>query len=140
MKIKLFTVIVIFLICGNSFAQSSQKIVVELMEKSGLTTTFQQFDELINAEITEKKSSFEKEADFNKFASAMKSGFNSKNALKYFMEYFELYSNEDSLKSIIEIYESQFMQEMKRIELAANDPSKQQEQLTFFQGLKDNPP
>lgn len=140
MKIKLIAIIAVTLIYSNSFAQSSQKTVAELMEKSGSTAIFQQLDEIINVKITEKKSSFEKEDDFNKFSTAMKTGLNSKNAQKYFYEYFQVNTNEDSLKSIIKIYESEFMQEMNRIELAANAPSKQQEQLTFFQGLKDNPP
>jgi len=140
MKIKLFTILAITLICGNSFAQSSHKTVIELIEKSGLTGVFQQLEEMVNAQITEKKSSFEKEEDFNKFTNAIKSGFNSKNAEDYFVEYFELNTNEDSLRSIIKLYEHPLMQEMQKIELAANDSAKQQEMLTFFQGLKDNPP
>jgi hypothetical protein len=127
MKIKLYTILVFALLCGNSFAQSSSTTVIELMEKSGSTAMFKQFDEIIGAKIAEKKSAFLKEEDFNKFVSAMKSGFNSKNAEKYYLEYFELNTREDSLKSIIHIYESQFMQDMNKIELAASDPAKQQE-------------
>jgi len=140
MKIKLITILFFALLCGNSFAQSSSTTVIELMEKSGSTAMFKQFDEIISAKIAEKKSSFEKGEDFNKFVTVMKSGFNSKNAEKYYLEYFELNTREDSLKSIIHIYESQFMQDMNKIELAASDPAKQQEQLIYFQGLKENPP
>lgn len=73
MKNKLFTILAIALICGNSFAQSSHETVIELMEKSGLTGVFQQLEEMVNAQITQKKSSFDKEEDFNKFTNANQS-------------------------------------------------------------------
>lgn len=140
MKIKLFTIIALTFIWISSFGQSSHETVVELMNKSGSTGIFKQLDEIIIAKIAEKKSSFKNEEDFNKFSNIMKSVFNSKSAEKFFMEYFELNTNGDSLKSIIRIYEDPFMQEMNNLELAANDPAKQQEQRVFIQGLKDNPP
>lgn len=140
MKNTLISIVFLTIISCNTFAQSSHKTVVELMQKSGITSMFQQFEEIITAKVNEKKSTFEKEEDFNKFLNIMKSELSSINAEKYFIEYFELNTDEDSLKSIIKIYGNQFMQDMNSIELAASAPAKQQEQLIFFQGLKDNPP
>lgn len=140
MKIKIYSIIASTFIACISFAQSSHQTVEELMQKSGSTGIFQQFDEMTASKIAEKRSLFQNDEDFNKFSTAMKSGFSSKDAEKFFMEYFERNTNEDSLKSVIKIYNNQFMQDMNKLETEASSPAKQQDQLLYFQGLAENPP
>ncbi|MEA4937228.1 MAG: hypothetical protein VB102_11395 [Paludibacter sp.] len=123
MKTKLFLLLFLTLLYANLFAKTSHQTVVELMKISGCTAIFQQLEEGVNAQIEQKKSSFKNEEEFNKFANAIKSGLNSKNAENYFLEYFELYTNEDSIRNVIRLYEQPFMQEMQKMELAANNPS-----------------
>ena len=140
MKIRILLSILIVILSIQANGQSSHKIVLELMEKSGSTAQLKQFDDILSAKIAEKKSSFPNEEDFKKFVSIMKSGINSKDAEKYFVEYFELNSNEDSIKKVISLYNSPFMIEFTKMELVSSDPSKQQEQILFFQSLQGNPP
>lgn len=140
MKTKLFLLLSFTLLWTISFAQTSHETVVELMKISGSTAIFQQLEEGVNAQIAQKKSSFTNEEEFNKFANAIKSGLNSKNAEDYFIEYLELYTNEDSIRNVIRLYEQPFMQEMQKMELAANNPSRQQEMLAYMQNLNANPP
>lgn len=123
-----------------SFAQSSNKTVVELMEKSATTEMLAQLDATFNSQIDQKKTVFEKPEDFEKFASIMKSGFNVKNVQMYVIEYFELFTNEDSLKSIIKIYKNSLVTEVNKLELAANSFTMENERIRFNEGLKENPP
>ncbi|MDD4921249.1 MAG: hypothetical protein PHS30_02090 [Bacteroidales bacterium] len=140
MKTKLFTCIVLTLMSIPSFAQSSQKTVLELMVKSGTTAQIKQFDDILNAKIKENKSAFENEEIYKKFVSVMSAELNSKNGEKYFIEYFALYTKEDSLKKIISIYNSPLLAEITKVELESTDPSKQQEMMAFTQSLKNTPP
>lgn len=140
MKTKLFSILAFTLLCTNSFAQTSHETVVELIKISGLTAVFQQLEEGTNAQLAQKKSSFKNEDEFNKFTNVIKSGLNSKNAEDYFIEYLELYTNEDSIRNIIRLYEQPFMQEMQKIELAANNASRQQEMQAYMESLNTNPP
>lgn len=140
MKIKFITTIILSICLTNSFAQSSKQIVNEVLSKSGSTAMFKQFDGILESKIAEKKSTFKTEDDFNKFASIMRSGFNSTKAEEYFIDYFAKFTNEDSLKSVIKLYNNPLMQEMTKLEEVANSPSKQQEMQNFFAGLSNNPP
>lgn len=70
----------------------------------------------------------------------MRTGFNSAKAEEYFIDYFTKFTNEDSLKSVIKIYNNPLLQEMTKLEEVANLPSKQQEMQNFFAGLSNNPP
>lgn len=140
MKIKFITTIILSISLTSSFAQSSKQIVNEVLTKSGSAAMFKQFDGILDSKIAEKKSTFKNEDDFNKFASIMRSGFNSAKAEEYFIDYFAKFTNEDSLKSIIKIYNNPLMQEMTKLEEIANSPSKQQEMQNFFAGLSNNPP
>tara|TARA_R110001606_G_C15258620_1_gene638207 strand:- start:187 stop:987 length:801 start_codon:yes stop_codon:yes gene_type:complete len=137
---KILSLITLTFLSLNLFAQSSNQTVVELMEKSGSIEMLKQFDAITNSKIAEKKSSFENENEFKKFVAIMSSGFNSENAKKYFIEYFENNTNEENLKEVLSMYNAPLLIEMSKIELEANDLSKQQEQLAFFQNLKSNPP
>jgi hypothetical protein len=127
------------LISADIFAQSNLETVNNLLQATGINKELQQLDAIFTAKIAEQKASFENEVSFEKFVQVMRSGFNSKNAEKYFIEYITLKGNEDSLKNVISMYENPLMQEMNKKELEANDPSKQQEKITFFQNMKDNP-
>ncbi len=140
MKIKFITTIILSIGFITSFAQSSKQIVNEVLSKSGSTAIFKQFDGIIESKIAEKKSTFKTEDEFNKFASIMRSGLNSTKAEEYFIDYFEKFINEDSLKSVIKIYNNPLMLEMTKLEEIANSPSKQQEMQNFFTGLSSNPP
>lgn len=140
MKTKFITVFILSLSLTSSFAQSSKQIVNEVLTKSGSATMFKQIDGMLESKISEKKSTFKTEDDFNKFASIMRLGFNSTKAEEYFNDYFEKFINEDSLKSVIKIYNNPLMLEMTKLEEIANSPSKQQEMQNFFAGLSSNPP
>ncbi|MEN8137481.1 MAG: hypothetical protein ABFR62_03535 [Bacteroidota bacterium] len=140
MKIKFFTLLSITLFSLTAFSQSKHETVVELLGKTGSTEQIKQFDAIFEAQAAAKKSSFKTEEDFQKFNSIMKSGLNSKDAEKYIIEYFELNSNEDSLKKVISIYDNPLMKEFNKVELEANDPKNQQEQIAFFQNMQNNPP
>jgi hypothetical protein len=140
MNIKFSISVLLFFICIQVFGQSSQKVVLELLVKSGSIEQFKQLDDLLTAKIDERKSTFSNNEDFLKFSSMMKAVINSKDVEKYFVEYFEQKTNEDSLKKVISIYNQPLMIEMTKLEIASNDPSKQQDQLAFFQGLQNNPP
>jgi len=137
---RIVTSIIISFISVCLLAQSTPKTVNELLEISGTKVQLNQLDELINNKIEEKKVTFENTGYFEQFKRIMTTGFNSKNAEKYLIEYFELNSNEDSLKKIITTFNTPFIQEFTKLELDANSPSKQNEQITFFQNLKTNPP
>lgn len=130
---------IVLLISVNISAQSNPETVNNLLQATGANAELQQLDAIFNAKIAEKKSSFENEADFEKFIQVMQSGFNSKNAEKYFVEYITLNGNEDSLKNVISMYQKPLMQEMNKVELEASDPAKQQEKMAFFQNMKENP-
>jgi hypothetical protein len=140
MKIKLLTTTLFCLILTNSIAQSSKQTVQEVLAKSGSTTIFKQLDGMLDSKIAEKKTTFANENDFNKFSSIMRSGFSSTKAEAFFIDYFVKYTNEDSLKSIIKIYNNPLMQEMTKLEEEANSPTKQQEMKDYFAGFKNNPP
>ena len=140
MKTKFFTVFILSISLISSFAQSSTQIVNEVLTKSGSATMFKQIDGMLESKIAEKKSTFKTEDDFNKFASIMRLGFNSTKAEEYFNDYFEKFTNEDSLKSVIKIYNNPLMLEMTKLEEIANSPSKQQEMQNYFAGLSSNPP
>lgn len=110
------------------------------MDKSASTEMLAQLDNHISSQIDEKKKEFEKPENFENFAKAVKSGFNVKNAQMYFIEYFELFTNEDSLKSIIRIYENPLIIEVNKLELIANDFATEKERRQCNDGLKENPP
>ncbi|WP_243348846.1 hypothetical protein [Parabacteroides sp. FAFU027] len=137
---KLFSTLAMVLVCLNTFAQSTQKTVDELLTKTGSTAQIKQIEELFTAKMNEKKSTFSNPADFDKFSTIMKSAINAKDAEGYYIEYFRLKTNEDSLKKIIVLYNDPVLQEFNNMELEANSPAKRQEQMTFFQNLQSNPP
>ena len=70
----------------------------------------------------------------------MTTGLNSQNAVKYFAEYLEKYSKEDSMKLVVTFFDNPFMQEFNRIEKEAASPEKQKDMVAYFQTLKDTPP
>ena len=134
------TILSVLFICLGATAQSTKQTVEALLEKSGSMTMFKDMDSMIEAQIAGRKATFEKEADFEKFSNTMRSGFNGTKAEGYFIEYFTKYANEDSLKSIIRLYELPLMQEMTALEKEVGAPSKQQEMQSFMAGLSSNPP
>jgi len=140
MKTKLLSLIFLALIGFKSFSQSSSETIVELMNTTGSTAIFDHLDLIINSKILEKKSSFENEENYANFATVISSSFNEENAKKYFNEYFEKNTNEEKVKEIISLYKQPLLVEMTQLEVEASDPSKQQEQIEFFQGLGTNPP
>ena len=140
MKLKLFTCIIVVLFSLNAFAQSSHRTSDEVLEQTGIKDQVDQLDDMIESKIEEKKNSFATQEQFEKFKDIMTSGLNSKNAMKFMVEYFEKYSNEDSLKLVITLYKDPFMQEFNKVEKEAASPSKQREMLDFYQGMNTNPP
>ena len=140
MKLRLFTCIVVVLFSLNAFAQSSHRTADEVLEQTGIKDQVDQLDDMIESKIEEKKSTFAKPEQFEKFKDIMTSGLNSKNAMKFMAEYLEKYSNEDSLKLVITLYKDPFMQEFNKVEKESASPSKQREMLDFFQGMNTNPP
>jgi len=140
MKIKISICALFVSLCLQVYGQSTQQVVHELMEKSGSTSLFKQLDNLLYSKLEEKRSSFKNDEDFKTFVALMKTGINSMDAEKYFVDYFELKTNEDSLKKVIALYNEPLMIEMTLLEVSTNDPSQQQDQQSFFEGLKKNPP
>ena len=140
MKLRLVTVITVALVSMHVMGQSSPKLVEEMLVKTGTKGVFANVDAMLASKMEEKKSSFTEPLQFDRFKTIMTLGFNSKNANKYFTEYFEKYSNEDSLKMIITLYNDPFMQEFNRIEKESSTPEKQKEMIAYFQQMKDNPP
>lgn len=138
-RIQIAILSVLF-ICLSTAAQSTKQTVEELLEKSGSMTMFKDMDGMIEAQIAGKKATFEKETDFEKFSNIMRSGFSAEKTEGYFIDYFSKYTKEDSLKSIIKLYDLPLMQEMIKLEKDAGSPSKQQEMQRFFAGLSSNPP
>lgn len=137
---RIVTSIIISFLSICSFAQSNQNTVNELFVISGTKEQLHQLDGLINSKIEEKKVTFEKTENFDLFKKVMTAGFNAINAEKYLIEYLVLNSNEDSLKKIISTFNTPFIQEFNKLELEANAPSRQNEQMAFFQNLQTNPP
>jgi len=140
MKLKIVAVIAIALVSINVLGQSSPKVVEEMLVKTGSKDLFSNLDAMIASKIEEKKNTFSTPQQFDQFKTIMTSGLNSKNAEKYFIEYLEKYTREDSLKLVITLYNDPLMQEFNRIEKESSTPEKQQEMMAFFQRLKDNPP
>jgi glutamyl/glutaminyl-tRNA synthetase len=140
MKLKLIAVIAVALVSMHVLAQSSPKLVEEMMVQTGSKDMFGNLDAMIASKIEEKKSTFTEPQQFDQFKTMMTSGLTSKNAEKYFTEYLEKYSKEDSVKMVITLYKDPFMQEFNRIEKESTSPEKQKEMMAFFQGMKDNPP
>jgi len=140
MRMKLVAGISVAMICLNVFAQSTPKTVDEVMVLSGLKEQLTRLDGTIASKIDEKKSTFPKPEQFEQFKTIMTTGLNSKNAEKYFAEYLEKYSKEDSLKLVVTLFNNPFMQEFNLIEKEAAAPEKQPEMIAFFQTLKDTPP
>jgi hypothetical protein len=56
------------------------------------------------------------------------------------VEYFLKYTNEDTLQSVIKMYELPLMQEISKIEKAAGSAENQQGMISFISGLSSNPP
>jgi len=137
---KILTSLVIGIISFNIYSQTKEETVNLLLEKTGATSEIKQLDALFDAKIVEKKATFENEDDFLKFSKIMRSGFNSNNAEKYFKEYLINNSVEDSIQKTIIMYQNPIFQEMNKIELIANNPANQEDKMTFFQNMKNNPP
>lgn len=140
MKLKIVAVIAVALVSINVSGQSSPKLVEEMLVKTGSKDIFGNLDAMIASKIEEKKNSFATPEQFDQFKTIMTSGLTSKNAEKYFSEYFEKYTTEDSLKLVITLYNDPFMQEFNRMEKESSSPEKKNEMIAFFQKLKDNPP
>ncbi len=140
MKLKFIAVVTVALVSLNAVAQSSPKLVEEMLVQTGSKDLFGNLDAMIGAKIEEKKNTFAEPQQFDQFKTMMTSGFTSKNAEKYFTEYIEKYSKEDSLKLVITMYKDPFIQEFNRLEKESSTPEKQKEMMAFFQKLKDNPP
>lgn len=140
MKLKIVALIAVALVSINVLGQSSPKLVEEMLVKTGSKDMFGNLDAMIASKIEEKKNSFTTPEQFEQFKTIMTSGLNSKNAGKYFSEYFEKYTSEDSLKLVITLYNDPFLQEFNRLEKESSSPEKQNEMVAFFQKLKDNPP
>jgi hypothetical protein len=140
MRLKFIAVVAVVLVSVNAFAQSSPKLVEEMLVQTGSKDLFGSLDAMIAAKIEEKKNTFAEPQQFDQFKTMMTSGFTSKNAGKYFAEYIEKFSREDSLKLVITLYKDPFMQEFNRLEKESSTPEKQKEMVAFFQKLKDNPP
>lgn len=134
------TLLSVLFICLSTVAQSKKQTVETLMEKMGSTAIFKDMDKTIDAQINGSKSKFGEKADFDKFSNIMKSGFSGKKLEGYFVEYFLKYTNEDTLQSVIKMYELPLMQEISIIEKAAGSAENQQEMLSFIAGLSSNPP
>ena len=140
MKMKLVTSILVALLSLNTFAQSNPKTVDQVMVLSGIKDQLTRLDGTINSKIEVKKSTFSSLEQFERFKTIMTTGLNQKNAEKYFAEYLEKYTKEDSMKLVVTFFDNPFMQEFNRIEKEAASPEKQKEMLAYFQTLKDTPP
>lgn len=134
------TLLSVLFICLSTVAQSKEQTVETLMEKTGSTAMFKDMDKMIDTQINGSKSKFGEKEDFDKFSNIMKSGFSGKKLEEYFVQYFSKYTNEDTLKSVIKMYEQPLMQEISKIEKAAGSPENQQEMISFISGLSSNPP
>lgn len=139
MKKNIFAIAILGIFIANTFAQSSKQTVNELIEITGLNEDINQLDAIFDAKISENKSSFENELDFQKFSEVMRGSFNSVNTQKHITEYLIKNSEEDSIKKMINIYQNPIMHEMHKVELKASNPENQHEKLTFFQDMKANP-
>jgi hypothetical protein len=133
-------VIALVLVSIHAMGQSSPKLVEEMLVQTNSKDLFANLDAMLASKMEEKKSTFTEPQQFDQFKTIMTTGFNSKNAEKYFTEYIEKYSNEDSLKMIITLYKDPFMQEFNRIEKESSTPEKHKEMIAYFQQMKDNPP
>jgi len=140
MKTKLVTSILVALLSLNAFAQSDPKTVDKVMVLSGIKDQLTSLDAMISARLEEKKATFSKPEQFEQFKKVMTTGLNSNNAVKYFAEYLEKYSKEDSMKLVVTFFDNPFMQEFNRIEKEAASPQKQQEMAAYFQTLQSTPP
>jgi hypothetical protein len=140
MKNKLVMSVIVSLISLNVFAQSNPKTVGQVMVLSGLQDQILRLDGTIASKIEEKKSTFSTPEQFEQFKTIMTTGLNSQNALKYFAEYLEKYSKEDSMKLVVTFFDNPFMQEFNRIEKEAASPEKQKDMVAYFQTLKETPP
>ncbi|MDD4968140.1 MAG: hypothetical protein PHT07_01805 [Paludibacter sp.] len=137
---KLVTSILVALLSLNALAQSKPKIVDEVMVLSGLKDQLSRLDGTIGSKIEEKKSTFSTPEQYEQFKTIMTKGLNSQNAVKYFAEYLEKYSKEDSMRLVVTFFDNPFMQEFNRIEKEAASPEKQKDMVAYFQTLKDTPP
>lgn len=140
MKTKLTTSILMALLCLNVFAQSDSKTVNEVMVLSGIKDQLSGIDGTIAAKIEERKSTFSTPEQFEQFKTMMTTGLNSKNAIKFFAEYLEKYSKEDSMKLAVTFFNDPFIQEFNRIEKEAASPEKRKDMAAYFQTFNTTPP
>lgn len=138
MKFKIL--ITLFLGSFVAIGQSTPETVSSVLEISGVDQPIKQIDAIVEAKINEKQGSFEDEADYNKLAKIMRSGFKAGVAMEYYKEYFVKNASEDSLKMVLKMYEDPLFAEMNTLEMAAATSSDEQEMMTFFQGLQSDPP
>ena len=131
----------IVLVCTvfNGFTQNNIEKIKELIQVSGVGEEILQMQAIFSAKLAEKKVSFSDEEEFNNFSKIMQSSFNSTSTEKYLVEYLEDNVSIDSLISIIAIFDNPMIQSMQKIELAANNPDRQQDKMNFFQNMKKSP-
>ncbi len=138
LKVSIFTAL---LVAGMQLmAQSKTETVKAVLEVTGFKDQLQSIDALMASKIEEKKSSFEKTEDFERFKTMMTTGMNSKNMLSYFEEYLTKNTVEDSLKMVITLFSDPFVKEFSKLEKEASLPEKKQEMTTYFQSFSTNPP
>lgn len=139
MKNKLFLSIALSLTALISQAQSSQKVVTQFMDKSGMAEQFAQMDGMIGPQLDAAKARFDDGARFDAFKEAMLKNFNSTEIAADFENYLIRQADETKLQNIIKWYDEPVFKKMKEMEVNNSGIEKQAELMTFMQSLQQNP-
>ncbi|ANQ50212.1 hypothetical protein MY04_2844 [Flammeovirga sp. MY04] len=135
----IFGLITLLFCTQFSFAQSSKATVQELFKVSGIEGQFESVDQMVEAQLQQSKAAMSTE-DYAKFEKIMKSSLNAQMLSNAFEEYYMKNCSEEKLKAAIKLYDNPLVEKAKQGEIASKDPSKQAEQMTFFQDMGTNPP
>ncbi|OHX67002.1 DUF2059 domain-containing protein [Flammeovirga pacifica] len=138
-KSTLFLLITLFVINLSSIAQTSSKLVTQLMEESGTAAQFDQLDQMIDAQIAQSTAQMSPEM-IESFTKVIKTSMNGAAMKKSYHDYFTKNCSEDTVKMILDLYKKPLVVKAKKMEVASQDPANQADQMQFFQNLQANPP
>ena len=140
MKKYLIRTLFVLCISFSAKAQTAAADVDRLLSVTGAMDQFAQFDAILDAQVNQKEADFDSPETYQAFDRIMKSNMNGDALVKEIRTYLVENTSQDSITSIIDMYSSPLFLRMKEIETAANDPTKSQEKLAYFEGLQTNPP
>lgn len=140
MKIKYFLILIPLLLSGKVISQSNIKTVESFILTTKIDLELNQINSIINNKVESKRVEIDSKENFLKFSTTLKESFNSTEGIYYLKEYFLKNENEVNLNNIIDLYKKPLMVKMSKYEIESTNPENKENQITFFKGMKENPP